>query len=137
VVYYTYSSWQTQERTFLPFQITWKMIYQKRGPNDGLVAVDSQRWTDKLVADNGITKIVQQRDFPIRADHLEQVGWWNLNEIHKAGWWNMKALREKNKHEEIIKNVYLDIANEVQNNLRPHNGRLRRKTTRRREKATA
>jgi hypothetical protein len=58
-------------------------------------------------------KKIKQKKFPIRADHLDQIGWWNLNEFHKTGWWNMAALHEKNKHEEIIKNVYLKIAKDV------------------------
>jgi len=113
IFYQTYRSVSTYEHTFLPFQFAWKILEKYEGENDGMVSVESQRWTDKLIAPDGTVKIVPQHKFPIPADHLDQMGWWNLNEIHKAGWWNMKALREKQKHEEIIKNVYLKIAREI------------------------
>ncbi len=113
VVYQVYYSSQVYHRTFLPFQPAWKIITEKEGENDGLISVKSQCWTPMLVSDDGTIKIVKQHKFPIPADHLDEMGWWNLNELHKAGWWNLHALREKNHHEEIIKNVYLKIAREV------------------------
>ncbi len=113
VVYQTYASYKTRDKIFLPFQLSWKIIYEREGDNDGLVSLHSQRWVKQLISDSGKIKEIKQHDFPIEADHLDQVGWWNLNELHKAGWWNMRALREKNKHEEIIKNIYLKIATDV------------------------
>jgi len=115
VFYQTYSSSKDEKHVFLPFQISWKIIRDREGPNDGLVSVKSQRWKKKLSSgnDKGVLKTITQHDFPINADHLDQIGWWNLNEIHKAGWWNLKALREKNKHEDIIRDVYLGIAESV------------------------
>lgn len=113
VVYQVYSSCQELKRTFLPFQAAWKIVNGREGDNDGLISVTSQRWTPMLVSDDGTIKMVAQNEFPIPADHLDEMGWWNLNEIHKAGWWNMKALREKNHYEDIIKDVYLKIAREV------------------------
>lgn len=113
VIYQTYSSSQSYERTFLPFQVAWKILQEREGENDGLVSVKSHNWEDQLIGRNGQVKIIRHHQFPIPADHMDQMGWWNLNEIHKAGWWNMKALKEKNTHEEIIKNIYLKIAREV------------------------
>ncbi len=113
VFYQTYSSYQCLEQTFLPFQIAWKILEKREGESDGLISYRSQRWKSRLIGPDGIVKIVPQYDFPILTDHLGQMGWWNLNEIHKAGWWNMRALREKQKHEGIIKNVYLRIARQV------------------------
>lgn len=110
VFYQVYYSWKNHESTFLPFQISWQIVNEREGPNDGLISVKSQMWKDQLRGKNGIIKKVPQHEFPIPADHMDQIGWWNLNEIHKAAWWNMKAHREKNRHEEIIKNVYLKIA---------------------------
>lgn len=115
VYYQIYYSSQKYESVFLPFQISWQIVNEREGPNDGLVSIQSQKWRAKLNGRNGNCKNVPQHEFPIPADHMDQMGWWNLNEIHKAGWWNMKALREKNKHEEIIKNVYLKIAMDVSN----------------------
>ena len=37
-----------------------------------------------LVSDDGTIKMVAQNEFPIPADHLDEMGWWNLNEIHKT-----------------------------------------------------
>lgn len=115
VYYQVYYSSKKHESTFLPFQISWQIINEREGPNDGLVSVESQKWTERLVGKNGTIKPVYQYEFPIPADHMDQMGWWNLNEVHKAAWWNMKALREKNRHEEIIQNVYLKIAMQVNN----------------------
>jgi hypothetical protein len=96
----------------LLFQKSWDVIKENEGKNDGLVSVQSANWEKKLRS-NGSTKAIKRNQFPIQADHLDQIGWWNLNELHKAGWWNLNALREKNKHEEIIKNVYLKIVEEI------------------------
>lgn len=113
VIYQTYYSSQTLERTFFPFQIAWKIIHEEEGENDGLVSVKSQKWCDRLVASDGTIKKIRRVAFPIPADHVDQMGWWNLNEIHKSGWWNLKALAEKNRHEAIIREVYLKIARDV------------------------
>ncbi len=113
IFYQTWSSQQTREKTFLPFQITWKIIAGHEGDNDGLVPVSSQKWHGSLHADDGTFKVIPQHAFPFPADHMDQIGWWHLNEIHKAGWWNMKALRRKNKHELMIKRIYLQIARSV------------------------
>ena len=113
VIYQTYYSHQTLDRVFVPFQVAWKILNKHEGKSDGLVSIKSQKWKPELKGRRGIVKNVGQLKFPILADHLDQVGWWNLNEFHKAGWWNMKALREKNKHEEIIQDLYLKIANKI------------------------
>jgi triacylglycerol lipase len=113
VFYQTYYSSQVYEKTFLPFQRTWKIVDKYEGENDGLISVKSQKWTRLLVSPEGYEKRIPQHSFPIPADHIDQMGWWNLNEIHKAGWWNMRALRQKQKYEDIIKGVYLKIAREV------------------------
>jgi len=112
VYYQTYASSQERDSVFLLFQKTWDVIKEKEGENDGLVSLKSASWQSKLSV-NGHQKTIKQNRFPIHADHLDQIGWWNLNELHKAGWWNLKALREKNKYEEIIKNVYLKIVEEI------------------------
>lgn len=113
VIYQTYASKQTLEKTFLPFQISWKIIQEREGENDGLVGFKSQMWNKRLVASDGASKRIRQNRFPILADHMDQIGWWNLNEIHKAGWWNLAAMRRKAKYETLIKNIYLKIAREV------------------------
>lgn len=113
VIYQTYSSFKNCNRVFLPFQLSCKYLQEREGNNDGLVSTKSQQWVDEIVSDSGVVKKIPHHQFPIEADHLDQVGWWNLNEFHKAGWWNLRALRDKNKHEEIIKNIYLKMAEAV------------------------
>ncbi len=112
VFYQTYASSKQRDSVFLLFQRSWDVIKENEGANDGLVSVKSANWVEQLRA-NGHSKTIKQNRFPIQADHLDQIGWWNLNELHKAGWWNLKALREKNEHEEIVKNVYLKIVEEI------------------------
>jgi len=112
VIYQVYFSEKAYDDVFLPFQPSWKLINEHEGINDGLVCVTSQKWVNQIKSNNRVKQIRQKR-FPIDADHMDQIGWWNLNDFHKAGWWNMTALHDKNKHEEIIKNVYLKIAKDV------------------------
>jgi triacylglycerol lipase len=112
VIYQVFYSKKDYEDVFIPFQPSWKLINKNAGDNDGLVSVASQKWT-KYLRFNGRVKIIRQKKLPINADHFDQTGWWNLNDFHKAGWWNLAALNDKNKHEEIIKNVYLKIAKDV------------------------
>ncbi len=112
VIYQVYYSEKDYDDVFVPFQPSWKLINEHEGNNDGLVCVTSQKWVKQLKFSSRVKKI-RQKIFPIDADHFDQIGWWNLNEFHKAGWWNMAALHDKNKHEEIIKNVYLKIVKDV------------------------
>lgn len=113
VVYQTYASHQSLEKTFLPFRLSWKVIYENEGDNDGLVSANSQRWHKLLISDDGWIKVVKQRSFPFLADHLDQMGWWNVNELHKAGWWNLNARRRRFRRESRIKRIYLRIAQEI------------------------
>ncbi len=113
VVYQTYAGWQKRELTFLPFQKTWQITYEREGDNDGLVSKTSQKWQECLVADDGTTKIIAQHDFPVAADHVNQMGWWHLNGIERAEWWDWGVWREKKQYETTIKNIYLSIATNI------------------------
>ncbi|KAA3660644.1 MAG: alpha/beta fold hydrolase [Calditrichaeota bacterium] len=112
VVYQVYYSHKAIDEIFMGFQAAAKYIEAEVGKTDGLVSVQSQKWCESLISVQK-SKQIEQRKFPIEADHFDQIGWWNLNEFHKAGWWNLSALHEKNKHEEIIKNFYLQIVEDV------------------------
>jgi triacylglycerol lipase len=112
VIYQAYYSKKNYDDVFIPFQAPWQLITEIEGKNDGLVCVASQKWVKQLKSKNAL-KQIRQKKFPVDADHMDQIGWWNLNDFHKAGWWNMAALHDKNKHEEIIKNVYLKIVRDV------------------------
>jgi triacylglycerol lipase len=109
VVYQVYASAQKRELTFPLFQKTWQVTYDKEGDNEGLVSVRSQKWEERLAGKNGAAKIVKQHDFPMPADHVNQMGWWHWNGAH----WNARILKEKKEFEMAIKKVYLKIAQEV------------------------
>jgi triacylglycerol lipase len=108
VFYQTYASSQERETTFAFLQPSWDVIKREEGDNDGLVSVASQAWQPEIVGDDGTTNRVVQKKFPVPADHLNQVGWWDLNEIHGGA----PALRlgAREKFEEEVRRVYLDIA---------------------------
>lgn len=121
VVYQTFASSQDRRLIFLLLQGPWRIISEKEGANDGLVPVSSQRWVSELVADDGTRKKVNQFDFPVSADHLNEVGWWDLEEINALNWWNPFVLFQKLRpganlvkspedFERSIRNIYLDIA---------------------------
>ncbi|MCG3120201.1 MAG: hypothetical protein ALAOOOJD_02826 [bacterium] len=113
VIYQTYASCQKRELTFLPFQKNWQIIYAREGDNDGLVSVQSQKWEARLVAKNGATKTIRQYDFPMPADHVNQMGWVHRTGLFTTKAWNWHIWQEKRQYEMAIKNIYLKIAQEV------------------------
>jgi triacylglycerol lipase len=113
VVYQTYAGAQSLELTFGPLKPSWKIIDAAEGPNDGLVSVTSQRWVASIIGNDGSVKNVAQHDFPVAADHLNQIGWWDLDELANIKWWRLNALQEKRRYEIAIRNAYLKIAREV------------------------
>jgi hypothetical protein len=44
------------------------------------------------------------------ADHLNQVGWWDIRELLKLRWWRTGLIKEKVRFETAVKNAYLQIA---------------------------
>jgi triacylglycerol lipase len=117
VVYQTYASYEEQAEVFAPLQKAWEIIYKAAGRNDGLVEYTSQQWESVLVHpdDSTKTKKVNQFEFPIRADHLNEVGWWDLNELKDPNSWSMDVISTAMEYEAKIRNVYLDIAKGVSN----------------------
>lgn len=109
VIYQVYASAQKRELTFPLFQKTWQVTYDQEGDNEGLVSVKSQKWEGRLMRKNGAGKTIEQHDFPMPADHVNQMGWWHWNGAH----WNARILTEKKEFEMAIKNVYLKIAQVV------------------------
>ena len=94
---------------FLPLQASWFLINHKEGENDGLVSVKSQQWDKRLIGSDGRQKAIEQFSFPIPADHLNEVGWWDLQETNPAlGLLNIA--KQKEEYENKIKNIYLQIA---------------------------
>jgi triacylglycerol lipase len=110
VIYQTYAAAQERNLVFSPLRRPYEIIFEEEGENDGLVSVKSQRWTDKLVAIDGTEKAIIQKEFPIPADHLNQIGWWDISELRRPHWWRLHLIREKRRFEAAIRDVYLDIA---------------------------
>jgi triacylglycerol lipase len=113
VVYQTYAAAQERELVFTPLRRSWDIILAEEGMNDGLVSLTSQRWVDKLVADDGTEKPIIQKEFPVPADHLNQIGWWDVSELRRVRWWRLRLIQEKRRFEAAIRDVYLDIARTV------------------------
>jgi len=105
VVYQTYSSQPTLDMLVWPFSKTYQFFIDKEaGPSDGLVPVNSQKWTTHIEPD-GVRKPVVQKDFPIDADHLNQMGWWKHNNLLNP---------RRRELEETVRNVYVEIARSVE-----------------------
>lgn len=114
VVYQTYSSAEDKAKIFLPLQPAWEIIQATEGDNDGLVPRTSQQWQSELTDGDGIRKRVRQHVFPVSADHLNEIGWWDLQQLEMSDLFhNILPVIVKN-YEDNIKNVYLKIAREVQ-----------------------
>ena len=108
VFYQTYSSYEEGNDMFLPLFAPWAFIRMFDGRNDGLVPYSSQMWQKKLIASDGKTKDIVQKEFSFRADHLNQTGWWDLEEALNpeiAG----DLIRQKTNYEANVKNIYLEI----------------------------
>jgi len=114
VFYQTYSSFEEGNNMFLPLVPSWFFIRHNDGRNDGLVSVRSQQWKSDLVAADGTIKSVVQREFPLAADHLNQVGWWDWQEAVNP-LFGGSFINQKTNYEGQIKNIYLGIAEGLQN----------------------
>jgi Predicted acetyltransferases and hydrolases with the alpha/beta hydrolase fold len=110
VVYQTYASAEDFRRIFAPLIPSWLFIREQEGRNDGLVPFSSQQWTEELIASDGQRKKIVRREFPVPADHLNQVGWWDPQE---AAFSVTSVFKQAATYEDRIKDVYLEIANSV------------------------
>jgi triacylglycerol lipase len=113
VVYRAYAASQKQQLVFTPLQKSWDIINGSEGDNDGLVSVTSQLWQSQLVTPQGTVKHVEQKRFPVGADHLNEIGWWDLNEMKEHASWKTSIVTAIRDYELRIKNVYLDIAKQL------------------------
>jgi triacylglycerol lipase len=110
VYYQTYASSEKRELVFTPLKASWDIIQETEGDNDGLASHSTQRWVGELVGANGQTKIVHQHDFPVSADHLNEIGWWDLNQLRTVNLFKTSIPSAIREYEGKIKDVYLDIA---------------------------
>lgn len=113
VRYQTYSCSQDMEQIFLPLQMTWKVIHEKMGPNDGLVSERSQRWRRDLVSNGGVVKKIRQRKFPTRGDHLDQIAWCGIEELDMLKFWNWFSSERVQSPSKEIRDIYLKIARDI------------------------
>jgi triacylglycerol lipase len=111
VFYQTYASFEDVKQVFTPLIPSWLFIRENEGRNDGLVSFNSQQWKPQLVAPDGTTKNIIQKEFPVPADYLNQIGWWDLEETILFG---RNLLRQKKTYENKIKAIYLQIAKDVE-----------------------
>lgn len=113
VVYQVYASAQAPPRLFRPLHLAWQIIHNLEGENDGLVPVASQLWQSELVNSGGRVKPIHQHHFPFPADHLNQTGWWDLEELAGLRFWLREARRQKRDFEASVKEIYLQIARDA------------------------
>jgi len=112
VFYQTYSSWEERKLIFVFLQPAWDVIKRaEQDENDGLVSVASQKWQSEITGAAGKSKKIVQKEFPVPADHLNEVGWWDLNEIHSPG--ALQRPGSRDEYENAIKGVYLAIAEDL------------------------
>lgn len=110
VVYQTFASAEELHLVFTPLLPSWIFIRDKEGKNDGLVSVRSQSWKNELVANDGSRKTIVQKEFPLAADHLNQVGWWDPQEAANPKKLFQNFVKQKKDYESSIKDIYLQIA---------------------------
>lgn len=110
VVYQTYASSEDVHLVFTLLKPSWMFIHGHEGRNDGLVSVASQSWKSELVANDGSRKTIVQKEFPIAADHLNQIGWWDPQEAADPKKLFQNLIKQKREYESKIKDVYLQIA---------------------------
>jgi triacylglycerol lipase len=107
VVYQAYASSEDVRHVFAPLIASWLFIHEQEGKNDGLVPFRSQQWKDELIASDGQRKKIVRREFPLPADHLNQVGWWDPQEVAFSV---TSVFKQAATYEDKIKDVYLEIA---------------------------
>jgi triacylglycerol lipase len=109
VLYQTYAASENRNMVFAPLVAAWMLIRDHEGRNDGLVPFKSQQWTPELIAADGSRKTVVQREFPLPADHLNEVAWWDAQEIvNPLGL--LTLAKDAPEYERKIRDVYLEIA---------------------------
>jgi triacylglycerol esterase/lipase EstA (alpha/beta hydrolase family) len=111
VFYQTYAASEEREAIFVFLQLAWDVIKKEEGDNDGLVSLKSQAWQAEIIGEGGQRKKIVQKQFPVAADHLNEVGWWDLNELH--GLKTLVSFGARERYETSIKEAYRDIARDL------------------------
>jgi triacylglycerol lipase len=116
VVYQAYASSEEKKNVFTPLQLSWGIINDIEGDNDGLVSLTSQLWQSELTdeASGAASKHVHQHVFSVPADHFNEVGWWDFNQLPRLNLFDLNFLVSVKNYEDSIKDVYLKIARDAQ-----------------------
>ena len=107
VLFQTFAGTQALPYVFAPLQLPWFIITEADrrfdgGANDGLVPLYSQKWRDEYF----------RRRFD--ADHLNEIGWWDSNELGLRFFPSaQKVLSSIKQLEKQIRGLYLEIAREL------------------------
>jgi len=110
VKYQTYSAFENVDDIVAPLALGWLRISGIDGANDGLVSVRSQQWAKELIASDGTRNPIAQHQFPFGADHLNEVGWWDPEEIINPIFGGANVLKQKLDYEKKVRDLYLEIA---------------------------
>ena len=113
VKYQTYSAFENVTDIVAPLVPGWVKISSIDGANDGLVSVRSQQWAKELIASDGTRNQIAQHQFPFGADHLNEVGWWDPEEIINPLFGGGNVLKQKLDYEKKVRDLYLEIAQGV------------------------
>jgi triacylglycerol lipase len=110
ILYQTYSASENLNLVFAPLIPSWIIVRDREGRNDGLVSVRSQEWARELIASDGARKAIVQRTFPFPADHLNEVGWWDPEEVINPLFGGGSVVKQAADYEQRIRDLYLEIA---------------------------
>lgn len=110
IAYQTYAAWEKLPDVFGPLVPSWLVVSKHEGKNDGLVSVRSQQWTPELIANDGTRKQIVQQKFPFQADHLNELGWWDLEETIIPLFSGVSIVQQALNYEQRVRDVYLQIA---------------------------
>lgn len=102
VRYAAYAAHQDYARIFTPLKLPWKIIAGREGANDGLVPLTSAAWTGKLGS-----KTVRQEAFPVPADHLNELAWWEPCELRAP-------LQARKPFTNKVRDAYLKMARDAE-----------------------
>lgn len=87
---------------FAPLQFSWFVIHASEGANDGLVSLASAKWKDEY--------FLRQLD----ADHLNQIGWWDPNELGRRFFPSVSATQLSRKDTEArARALYIELAQDL------------------------
>jgi hypothetical protein len=89
-------------------------VREHEGKNDGLVSVRSQQWAKELIASDGSRHPIVQREFPFPADHLNEVGWWDPQEVLNPLFDGDNLIKQAMAYEQKVRDLYLEIAQGLQ-----------------------